>query len=322
MCWRMPMLKRKDLLAITDLTPDEITLILDTAESFKEVMARDIKKVPTLRGKTVINLFVEPSTRTRTSFELAAKRLSADLVNVSTSTSSLTKGESLLDMAKNLEAMRADLIVLRHPAAGAPLLLARALQCGIINAGDGAHEHPTQALLDLFTIRERKKTISGLRVLLVGDILHSRVARSDLHALKKMGAQVTLVGPATMIPKGVEQWGVPVVYSFDTALDKPDGKSDEKKADIIIMLRLQLERQERGFIPSLREYSRLYGLTMARLRRASPDILVMHPGPINRGIEIAPDVADSLSSVILDQVTNGVAVRMALLYLLMGGKAE
>jgi aspartate carbamoyltransferase catalytic subunit len=316
------MLKRKDLLAITDLTPDEITLILDTAESFKEVMARDIKKVPTLRGKTVINLFVEPSTRTRTSFELAAKRLSADLVNVSTSTSSLTKGESLLDMAKNLEAMRADLIVLRHPAAGAPLLLARALQCGIINAGDGAHEHPTQALLDLFTIRERKKTISGLRVLLVGDILHSRVARSDLHALKKMGAQVTLVGPATMIPKGVEQWGVPVVYSFDTALDKPDGKSDEKKADIIIMLRLQLERQERGFIPSLREYSRLYGLTMARLRRASPDILVMHPGPINRGIEIAPDVADSLSSVILDQVTNGVAVRMALLYLLMGGKAE
>ncbi len=310
------MLKRKDLLTITDLTPDEITLILDTTVSFKEVMARDIKKVPTLRGKTVINLFVEPSTRTRTSFELAAKRLSADLVNISSSTSSLTKGESLLDMAKNLEAMRADLIVLRHPAAGAPWLLARALQCGVINAGDGAHEHPTQALLDLFTIRERKKTISGLRVLLVGDILHSRVARSDLHALKKMGAQVTLVGPATMIPRGIEPWGVQVAYNFDEALDQPD------KVDVIIMLRLQLERQERGFIPSLREYSRLYGLTMARLRRASPDVLVMHPGPINRGIEIAPDVADSLSSVILDQVTNGVAVRMALLYLLMGGKAE
>ena len=316
------MLKRKDLLTITELTPDEITTVLDTAESFKEVMARDIKKVPTLRGKTVINLFVEPSTRTRTSFELAAKRLSADLVNVSTSASSLTKGESLLDMAKNLEAMRADLIVLRHPAAGAPHLLARALQCGIINAGDGAHEHPTQALLDLFTIRERKKKLSGLRVLLVGDIIHSRVARSDLHALKKMGAQVTLVGPATMIPKGIEQWGVPVVYNFDAALDQSDGKSDLKKVDIIIMLRLQLERQEKGFIPSLREYSRLYGLTIARLRLASPDVLVMHPGPINRGIEIAPDVADGLSSVILDQVTNGVAVRMALLYLLMGGKAE
>ena len=311
------MLKRKDLLAITELAPDEITTILDTAVSFKEVMARDIKKVPTLRGKTVINLFVEPSTRTRTSFELAAKRLSADLVNVSTSTSSLTKGESLLDMAKNLEAMRADLIVLRHPVAGAPHLLARALQCGIINAGDGAHEHPSQALLDLFTIRERKKTLSGLRVLLVGDILHSRVARSDLHALRKMGAEVTLVGPATMIPRGIEPWDVQVAYNFDEALGK-----ENQKPDVIIMLRLQLERQEKGFIPSLREYSRLYGLTMARLRRASPDVLVMHPGPINRGIEISPDVADGLSSVILDQVTNGVAVRMALLYLLMGGKTE
>ncbi|HXC62670.1 MAG TPA: aspartate carbamoyltransferase catalytic subunit [Nitrospiria bacterium] len=311
------MLKRKDLLSITDLTPDEITVILDTAVSFKEVMARDIKKVPTLRGKTVINLFVEPSTRTRTSFELAAKRLSADIVNISSSTSSLTKGEGLLDMARNLEAMRADLIVLRHPSAGAPHLLARTLQCGVINAGDGAHEHPTQALLDVFTIRERKKTISGLRVLLVGDILHSRVARSDLHALKKMGAQVTLVGPGTMIPRGIEPWGVQVAYNFDEALDKAD-----QKPDVIIMLRLQLERQEKGFIPSLREYSKLYGLTMARLRRAAPDALVMHPGPINRGIEIAPDVADSLSSVILDQVTNGVAVRMALLYLLMGGKAE
>lgn len=311
------MLKRKDLLTITELTPDEITTILDTTESFKEVMARDIKKVPALRGKTVINLFVEPSTRTRTSFELAAKRLSADIVNISSSTSSLTKGEGLLDMAKNLEAMRADLIVLRHPAAGAPHLLARALRSGVINAGDGAHEHPTQALLDLFTIRERKKTISGLRVLLVGDILHSRVARSDLHALKKMGAQVTLVGPATMIPRGIEPWGVQVAYNFDEALDQED-----QKPDVIIMLRLQLERQEKCFIPSLREYSKLYGLTMARLRRAAPDALVMHPGPINRGIEIAPDVADSLSSVILDQVTNGVAVRMALLYLLMGGKAE
>jgi len=310
-------LKRKDLLTITELAPDEITTILDTAESFKEVMARDIKKVPALRGKTVINLFVEPSTRTRTSFELAAKRLSADIVNISSSTSSLTKGEGLLDMARNLEAMRADLIVLRHPAAGAPHLLARALRSGVINAGDGTHEHPTQALLDLFTIRERKKTISGLRVLLVGDILHSRVARSDLHALKKMGAQVTLVGPATMIPRGIEPWGVQVLYNFDEALDKKD-----QKPDVIIMLRLQLERQEKGFIPSLREYSGLYGLTTARLHRAAPDALVMHPGPINRGIEIAPDVADGLSSVILDQVTNGVAVRMALLYLLMGGKTE
>jgi aspartate carbamoyltransferase catalytic subunit len=280
-------------------------------------MTRDIKKVPALRGKTVINLFVEPSTRTRTSFELAAKRLSADIVNISSSASSLSKGESLLDMAKNLEAMRADLIVLRHPAAGAPHLLARALRTGVINAGDGAHEHPTQALLDLFTIRERKKTLSGLRVLLVGDILHSRVARSDLHALKKMGAQITLVGPATMIPRGIEPWGVQVEYDFDKAIDRAD-----QKPDVIIMLRLQLERQEKGFIPSLREYSSLYGLTMARLRRAAPEALVMHPGPMNRGIEIAPDVADSLSSVILDQVTNGVAVRMALLYLLMGGKAN
>jgi aspartate carbamoyltransferase catalytic subunit len=311
------MLKRKDLLSIAELAPDEITTILDTAESFREVMTRDIKKVPALRGKTVINLFVEPSTRTRTSFELAAKRLSADIVNITSSASSLAKGEGLLDMAKNLEAMRADLIVLRHPAAGAPHLLAKALRSGVINAGDGAHEHPTQALLDLFTIRERKKTISGLRVLLVGDILHSRVARSDLHALKKMGSQVTLVGPATMIPRGIEPWDVQVAYNFDEALDTKD-----QKPDVIIMLRLQLERQEKGFIPSIREYSRLYGLTMARLRRAAPDALVMHPGPMNRGIEIAPDVADSLSSVILDQVTNGVAVRMALLYLLMGGKTN
>jgi aspartate carbamoyltransferase catalytic subunit len=310
-------LKRKDLLTITELAPDEIATILDTAESFREVMTRDIKKVPALRGKTVINFFAEPSTRTRTSFELAAKRLSADIVNISSSSSSLTKGEGLLDMARNLEAMRADLIVLRHPAAGAPHLLAKELRTGVINAGDGAHEHPTQALLDLFTIRERKKTLSGLRVLLVGDILHSRVARSDLHALKKMGAQVTLVGPATMIPRGIEPWGVQVSHDFDKVLDKTD-----QKTDVIIMLRLQLERQERCFIPSLREYSRLYGLTMSRLRRAAPDALVMHPGPMNRGIEIAPDVADSLSSVILDQVTNGVAVRMALLYLLMGGKTN
>jgi len=311
------MLKRKDLLSITELAPDEITTILDTAESLTQVMTRDIKKVPALRGKTVINLFVEPSTRTRTSFELAAKRLSADIVNITSSASSLAKGEGLLDMAKNLEAMRADLIVLRHPAAGAPHLLAKALRTGVINAGDGAHEHPTQALLDLFTIRERKKTLSGLRVLLVGDILHSRVARSDMHALRKMGAQVTLVGPATMIPRGIEPWGVQVEYDFDKALDR-----GEQKPDVIIMLRLQLERQEKAFIPSIREYSKLFGLTMARLRRAAPDVLVMHPGPMNRGIEISPDVADSLSSVILDQVTNGVAVRMALLYLLMGGKGN
>jgi aspartate carbamoyltransferase catalytic subunit len=305
------MLKHKDLLGIAELEPSEIDLILETAESFKEVTSRDIKKVPTLRGRTVINLFMEPSTRTRTSFELAAKRLSADVLNISPGTSSLSKGETLLDTAKNIEAMRADVIILRHAAAGAPWILARSLKSSVVNAGDGAHEHPTQALLDLFTIKERLKGIGGLRVVIVGDVTHSRVARSDILGLKKMGAEICVAGPPTMIPQGIERLGVEVSYNLDHAL---------KGRDVIIMLRLQLERQGRLLFPSLREYSRLYGLTRDRLRLAKEHALVMHPGPVNRGVEIAPDVADGLSSVILDQVTNGVAVRMAVLYLLSGGK--
>jgi aspartate carbamoyltransferase catalytic subunit len=305
-------LKRKDLLGISDLDMEEITLILDTAESFKEVTTRDIKKVPTLRGKTVVNLFFEPSTRTRTSFELAAKRLSADVINFSVSTSSVVKGESLLDTAKNLEAMRADVIIIRHWASGAPHLLARYVNSSIINAGDGAHEHPTQALLDLFTLRERKGNLDGLKVAIVGDIAHSRVARSDLYGFKKLGAEVRVVGPATMIPSEIEELGVTVYYDLDEAL---------YGVDAIIMLRLQQERQGKTLFPTLREYSKLYCLTLDRLRVAKRDVLVMHPGPINRGIEIAPEVADGLSSVILDQVTNGIAVRMAVLFLLGEGKA-
>ncbi len=305
------MLKHKDLLGIAELEPDEIDLILETAESFKEVTSRDIKKVPTLRGRTVINLFMEPSTRTRTSFELAAKRLSADVLNISPSTSSLSKGETLLDTARNIEAMRADVIILRHGAAGAPWILARSLKSSVVNAGDGAHEHPTQALLDLFTIKERLGKIHGLRVVIVGDVAHSRVARSDILGLRRMGAEICVAGPPTMIPQGIDRLGVEVSYNLDHAL---------KGRDVIIMLRLQLERQGRLLFPSLREYSRLYGLTRERLRLAKEHALVMHPGPVNRGIEIAPDVADGLSSVILDQVTNGVAVRMAVLYLLSGGK--
>jgi len=302
-------LKGKDLLSIRDLDRDGIRLILDTAESFKEVGARDIKKVPTLRGKTVVNLFFEPSTRTRTSFELAAKRLSADLVNISVSHSSVVKGETLLDTARNLEAMQADLIVVRHPSAGAPALLAQQMTSGVINAGDGAHEHPTQALLDLFTIRERKKTLEDLTVVIVGDILHSRVARSAIHALKLVGSSVRLVGPPTMIPREIMNWGVEVFYQYEEAL---------KGADVIMILRLQLERQGKTFFPTIREYSNLYGLTARRLAMAKADVIVMHPGPINRGVEIAPEVADGLSSVILSQTTNGVAVRMAVLYLLSG----
>jgi aspartate carbamoyltransferase catalytic subunit len=302
-------LKGKDLISIRDLDRDEVRLILDTAESFKEVGARDIKKVPTLRGKTVVNLFFEPSTRTRTSFELAAKRLSADLVNISVGNSSVVKGETLLDTARNLEAMQADLIVVRHPCAGAPALLSKKMTCAVINAGDGAHEHPTQALLDLFTIRERKKTLEDLTVVIVGDILHSRVARSAIHALKMVGSSVRVVGPPTMIPREIMNWGVEVFYQYDEAL---------KGADVIMILRLQRERQGTTFFPTIREYSNLYGLTARRLAMAKADVMVMHPGPINRGIEIAPEVADGLSSVILSQTTNGVAVRMAILYLLSG----
>ncbi|MBI3812151.1 MAG: aspartate carbamoyltransferase catalytic subunit [Nitrospirae bacterium] len=307
-------LKSKDLISIKDLDRNELRLILDTAESFKEVGARDIKKVPTLRGKTVVNLFFEPSTRTRTSFELAAKRLSADLINIAVNSSSVVKGETLVDTARNLEAMQADLIVVRHPCAGAPALLAGKMASAVINAGDGAHEHPTQALLDLFTIRERKKTLEGLTVVIVGDILHSRVARSAIHALKMVGSSVRVVGPPTMIPREIARWDVEVFYQYDEAL---------KGADVVMILRLQLERQGRSLFPTIREYADLYGLTARRLAMAKDDVLVMHPGPINRGVEIAPEVADGISSVILSQTTNGVAVRMAVLYLLsMGARAD
>jgi len=304
-------LKRKDLLGIQDMSVEEINLVLETAESFKEVSGRDIKKVPTLRGKTVVNLFFEPSTRTRTSFELAAKRLSADVINFAVSASSVSKGETLLDTARNIEAMQADFIVLRHPMAGAPNILAKLLRASIVNAGDGGHEHPTQALLDLYTLREKKRAFQGLRLAIVGDIAHSRVARSNIYALTKLGAEVRVIGPPTMMPLEVERLGVKVFYDLDEGL---------RGVDVIMMLRLQLERQGIALFPSIREYSRLYCLTPERVKLAAPDALVMHPGPINRGVEIAPEVADSVSSVILDQVTNGVAVRMAVLYLLSGGK--
>ena len=302
-------LKQKDLVSLASLSPDEIALILETADSFKEVTGREIKKVPALRGKTVVNLFFEPSTRTRTSFELAAKRLSADVINFSPSSSSVVKGETLLDTARNIEAMQADIIVLRHPAAGAAETLARGVKSSVINGGDGWHEHPTQALLDLFTLRERKLEFKGLRVTIVGDIAHSRVARSNIYALTKLGAEVRVVGPPTMIPAFLDRLGVRICYDLDEGL---------RGADVIMMLRLQLERQGRALFPTIREYSRLYGLTAERVKLAEPGALIMHPGPINRGVEIAPEVADSLSSVILEQVANGVAVRMGILYLLSG----
>lgn len=303
---------KKDILGIKDLTVDEINLVLDTAESFIEVSTREIKKVPTLRGKTIVNLFFEASTRTRTSFEIAGKRLSADTVNISASTSSVVKGETLIDTAKNLEAMNPDVIVIRHSAAGAPHMLARLVKQSIINAGDGAHEHPTQALLDMMTIREKKGKIAGLKVAIVGDIAHSRVARSNIYGLTKMGARVIVAGPAMMLPRNIEQMGVAVFDKLEDAI---------KGADIIMMLRIQLERQQQKIFPSLREYSNYFCLNKTNITLAKEDVLVMHPGPINRGIEIAPDIADGPYSVILDQVTNGVAVRMALLYLLTGGKS-
>lgn len=302
-------LNSKDLLEIKELSADEINLVLNTAVSFKEVTGRDIKKVPTLRGKTVVNLFFEPSTRTRTSFELAAKRLSADVINFSVSTSSVTKGETLLDTARNIEAMRSDFIVIRHPASGSPHILARSLRSSVINAGDGAHEHPTQALLDMFTIREKKRHLDGLKIAIIGDISHSRVARSNIYGLTKLGAEVRLAGPPALIPMDVENLGVSVFYNIEDAL------SD---ADVIMVLRLQLERQGKNYFPSQREYAGLYSLTPERVRYAREDVMIMHPGPINRGIEISPEVADGLSSVILEQVTNGIAVRMAVLYLLSG----
>jgi aspartate carbamoyltransferase catalytic subunit len=302
-------LKQKDLLSLATLTAEDIKLILETADSFKEVTGREIKKVPALRGKTVVNLFFEPSTRTRTSFELAAKRLSADVINFSPSSSSVVKGETLLDTARNIEAMQADMIVLRHPVAGAADTLARAVKSSVINAGDGWHEHPTQALLDLYTIRERGLNFQGLRVAIVGDIAHSRVARSNIYALTKLGADVRVIGPPTMMPLGITKLGVKVAYDLDQGLHG---------VQVIMMLRLQLERQGKALFPTIREYSRLYGLTSERVKLADAGAIVMHPGPINRGIEIAPEVADSLSSVILDQVANGVAVRMAVLYLMSG----
>jgi len=301
--------ERKDLLGIKDLSGEEISLILDTAESFLEVSTRDIKKVPTLRGKTIINFFVEASTRTRTSFEIAGKRLSADTINISASTSSLVKGETLSDTAKNLEAMNPDVIVIRHSCAGAPHMLARLVRQSIINAGDGTHEHPTQALLDMMTIRNRKGTLSGLNVTIVGDIAHSRVARSNIYGLNKMGAHLTVAGPATMMPRDIRELGVKVSFRLEEAL---------QDADVVMMLRIQTEREQRNIFPSLREYSAFYCLNGDNIQRARQDVLVMHPGPVNRGVEISPEIADGANSVILEQVTNGVAVRMALLYLLTG----
>ena len=299
----------KDLLGIKGMAAEEIGLILDTAATFKDVSERDIKKVPTLRGKTVINLFYEASTRTRTSFELAGKRLSADVINISTSTSSVVKGETLLDTARNIEAMKCDIIIVRHSCSGAPEYLSTRLKSSVINAGDGFHEHPTQALLDMFTIRERLGRLEGLTAVIVGDIAHSRVARSNIHGLTAMGAKVRVCGPPTMIPPGIERMGAEVHYDSDEAVEG---------ADVIMMLRLQLERQAAGLFPGVREYARLYGLNKARVARAAKHAMVMHPGPINRGVEISSEVADS-TPVILDQVTNGVAVRMAVMFLLSGG---
>ncbi len=304
-----PAWTRKDLVSIEALSAAELTAVLDTAAAFKQVGTREIKKVPTLRGKTLVNFFVEASTRTRISFELAAHRLSADVVNISASNSSLTKGETLKDTAKNLEALHTDIIVLRHSSAGAAQFLAERLDASIINAGDGAHEHPTQALLDTFTIREKLGRVAGLHVAIIGDILFSRVARSNIHALLKLGARVTLVGPSTLVPKAFESMGVSVTHDIDSVLGD---------VDVVNLLRIQHERQRQEYFPSLGEYTALFGLTKARAERLKPQALIMHPGPINRGVEIDSDLADSPRSVILDQVTNGLAVRMAVLYLCAG----
>jgi aspartate carbamoyltransferase catalytic subunit len=308
-------LTRKDLLGIEDLSVAEIQLILDTAETFRDINKRRIKKVPTLRGKTVINLFFEASTRTRTSFEIAGKRLSADTINISASTSSVVKGETLLDTANNLEAMAPDAIVIRHSASGAPHKIAQHVQSAVINAGDGAHEHPTQALLDALTIRQHKGQLAGLKVAIIGDILHSRVARSNAYLLSKLGAQVVLAGPNTLLPHGFEKQFANGAVQFAANINEAIAD-----ADVVMMLRIQLERQAGGFFPSLKEYSIHYGLNLRRLALAKPDAIVLHPGPINRGVEIESDVADGHYSVILNQVANGVAVRMAVLYLLAGGE--
>ena len=304
-------LRSRHLLSVADLTPAEVLLILDTAEAMREVGARAIKKVPTLRGRTVVNLFFEPSTRTRTSFEIAEKRLSADTLSVAASSSSVAKGETLADTARNLEAMAPDLIVLRHPSSGACQLLAGVCSSRIINAGDGMHEHPTQALLDVLTIREHKPALASLKVAIVGDLLHSRVLRSNVLLLGMLGADVWVCGPTTMMPPGIARFGVTATSSVDAAVEG---------ADVVMLLRIQLERMRGHFFPSRREYFRLFGLSAERLARARPDVIVMHPGPLNRGVEIASDVADGPYSVILEQVSNGVAVRMAVLYLLAGSE--
>ena len=303
---------KKHLLDIESLTAEEITTVLDTARGFKAVGERAIKKVPALRGKTVVNLFVEPSTRTRISFELAAQRLSADIVNFSADASSFKKGETLKDTALNLQALNADFIIIRHSASGAPHFLSRVLDAHVINAGDGAHEHPTQALLDTFTIREKKGRIAGLNVTILGDILYSRVARSDIWALTKLGAKVTLCGPSTLVPKNFERMGCRVTYDVDEAI---------RDADVINLLRIQHERQRATMFPSIGEYTQLFGLNKARFAKTKSDALIMHPGPINRGVEIDSEIADCGRSVILEQVTNGLAVRMAVLFLVNGGKA-
>lgn len=303
-------LRRKDLVGITELSADEITLILDTAVAMKEISSRPIKKVPALRGKTVVNLFFEASTRTRTSFEIAEKRLSADTLNIAASTSSVVKGETLADTVANIEAMSPDLLVVRHSSSGACHFLSRICRSGVINAGDGMHEHPTQALLDAFTIRERKGRLKGLKIAICGDLLHSRVLRSNVQLLTKMGADVWLCGPPTLVPVGFAATGVTITSSVNEAV---------RDADVVMMLRIQLERMLGGYFPSLREYFNVFGMTSERVALAKPDVLIMHPGPMNRGVEIASDVADGPYSVILDQVANGVAVRMAVLYLLAGG---
>ncbi|MCH9007288.1 aspartate carbamoyltransferase catalytic subunit [candidate division KSB1 bacterium] len=300
---------RKHLLGLEGFTKQEITHILDTAESFKEVLSRPIPKVPTLRGKTIVNLFFEDSTRTRISFELAEKRLSADSVNFSASTSSVKKGETLRDTARNIEAMKIDLVVIRHGAAGAPHFLTRCVDAAIINAGDGAHEHPTQGLLDLMTLRDKFDNLKGLKVAIVGDIAHSRVARSNIYGLQAMGAEVALCGPATFMPYEAAHWGTEIFFDIDECIEW---------ADVLNVLRIQLERQHKGLFPSIREYHALFGVTRKRLDQARKDITILHPGPINRGVEIESELADSECSLILNQVTNGVAVRMAVLYLLSG----
>jgi len=303
---------KRNLLDLQDLSKEEIELIFETAKSFKEISSREVKKVPTLRGKTIVMLFFESSTRTRISFELAAKRLSADTINISASSSSLSKGETILDTARNIEAMNVDLIVVRHACSGVPQILAANLQSSVVNAGDGCHAHPTQALLDLFTIKERLGKIKGLNIGIVGDILHSRVARSNIWGLTKLGANVTVCGPSTLMPVGIEKLGVKTTYNLDEVI---------KASDVIMMLRIQLERQKEKYLPSIREYAKEFGINKEKLKNAKKDVVIMHPGPINRGIELSAEVADGEYSVILDQVTNGVAIRMAILYLLLGTKA-